>query len=267
MGGNTLNKIVFYVVLVALFFSCAPRKELVSHTGETAKAVARAERTRVINEVIQHQVYYTTFSGRAKSQLTMNTGETYDVTTNIRIERDKAIWISVTALMGIEAGRVLITPDSIKMINRLRKEYFAAPFDAVYSYTGNDLGFAGLQSILTGNVIDRAMDRDTEVLALEAAHLLSGNIADGGGVSYEIQLNDSYRPVSVFIENKRQHQHMEAAYGDYQLVSGRLFPAETKLAIVAGKWNVQASMNYSRVTYDEPLEMPFTIPPSYKAIQ
>ncbi len=268
MNGSMLNKICLFMVILSggFILSCAPRKALVSPTGETAKTVSRAERTHIINEVIQHSTYYTTFSGRAKSRITMNDKETYDVTANVRIERDKAIWISITALMGIEAGRVLITPDSVKMINRLRNEYFTAPFDAVYSFTGGDLDFSSLQSILTGNVIAQAVSRYVEVSAMETGNVLSSDALDDGGLSYWIALNAGYRPVTVLLENA-EAQRIEAAYSGYQTVNGRLFPFETALSIRAGRWDIQASMNYNRVAYDEAVEFPFGIPASYKEIQ
>ncbi len=267
MNGSMLNKICLFMVVLSGSFtlSCASRKALVSPTGETAKIVSRAERTHIINEVVQHRTYYTTFSGRAKSRITMNGKETYDVTANVRIERDKAIWISITALMGIEAGRVLITPDSVKMINRLRSEYFTAPLDSVYSFTGSDLDFSSFQALLTGNVIDQAVSRDAEVSAMEAGNILSSDALDGG-LSYWIALNTGYRPVTVLLENT-EAQRLEAAYAGYQAVNGRLFPFETALSIRAGRWDIQASMNYNRVAYDEAVEFPFGIPASYKEIQ
>ena len=39
----------------------------------------------------------------------------------IRMRKDSVLWVSVNALLGIEAFRVLITPDSVKVINKLDK--------------------------------------------------------------------------------------------------------------------------------------------------
>ena len=54
---------------------------------------------------------------------------------NIRMQKDSVIWISATALLGIEAVRLLITPDSFKMINRLiSEEYFTLDYNRTTRY-------------------------------------------------------------------------------------------------------------------------------------
>ena len=268
MASNISSRVVFLVGVLAtsLVISCASRKAIVSHDGEALKTVSRAERVRVVNEVIQRQAYYTTFSGRAKSRITINGAETHDITANIRVERGKAIWISVTALMGVEVGRVLITPDSVKVLNRLRSEYLIAPFDTVSSFTGSYVSFANLESVIVGNVIDQALSKDADVLALPPGNVLRGTMEDAS-LSYQVQLNENYRPVSMSLQRLGYPHRMEAVYSGYQSVNGRTFPFETMFSIAASRWDVQAQMNYSRVAYDESLELPFSIPSSYKAIQ
>ncbi len=40
------------------------------------------------------------------------------------LQKDKIIWISINAtLLGIEAFRAVITPDSVKVLNKLDKVY------------------------------------------------------------------------------------------------------------------------------------------------
>ena len=42
----------------------------------------------------------------------------------VRSVTDSALWTSITAVLGIEAARVLLTPDSIKMLDRLHDTFF-----------------------------------------------------------------------------------------------------------------------------------------------
>src|SRR5690606_9829395 len=92
-----------------------------------------------------------TFSGRAKTKIEMGKN-IQDVTLNVRIERDKAIWLSVTAILGVEVARILITPDSVKILNKLQGEYIAKPFHYIYNYTNRGVTFAILQDLLMANV-------------------------------------------------------------------------------------------------------------------
>ena len=72
------------------------------------------------------QLNFNTFSGKAKTKLDIN-GSSNDVTLNIRIQKGQKIWVSVTAIAGIEVARALITPDSILVINKLQGLYLRKP--------------------------------------------------------------------------------------------------------------------------------------------
>lgn len=61
----------------------------------------------------------------AKADITIAT-DTSDRSFNaqVRSVTDSALWTSITAVLGIEAARVLLTPDSIKMLDRLHDTFF-----------------------------------------------------------------------------------------------------------------------------------------------
>ena len=98
------------------------------------------------------QVVFDTFSGRASTKLDIN-GSSNDVTLNIRLKKDKQIWVSITALLGIEVARALITPDSIKVINKLQGLYLKKPFSFIYQYASRQVNYKTIESLLVGNVM------------------------------------------------------------------------------------------------------------------
>lgn len=262
MRNNTLIKGVFAGVILAVVLSCAPKKK-VSTAAVGEKRVSRTERIHVMNHITQAQLHFTTFSGRAKSKIVINK-DSYDVTANVRIERDKAIWISVSALMGIEVGRVLITPDSVKIINRLQSEFVSKPFNYLYRFTSEEMDFSSLQQLLLGNVIGRAADPATEVWSIDGGFLLRSY---AGRLSYMVQVNDGYRPVVTCLNDEGRNQRMETVYANYNQSSGRTFPHDVKISLIADNLTLQSQMSYSKITFDETMEMPISIPSKYKEVQ
>lgn len=69
----------------------------------------------------------------------------------LRMQRDSVIWISATALLGMEAMRALITNDSIVVINRLEKTYLAEPAATFRETLPTPLTLQECQSMLLGN--------------------------------------------------------------------------------------------------------------------
>ena len=263
MRSNTLIRGAGLGLAVALFLSCAPKKRVL-HPESSGMRVSGVKKMTVLDRATQQQLHYTTFSGRAKSSVTVNGKDRYDATANVRIVRDEAIWISVTALMGIEVARILITPDSIKLINRLQGEYINKPFAYLRNYTGSGMDFPGLQRLLTGDVIPPLMGDGTEVWQNTAGYLLQAQTHD---LQYAAQLGTDYQTSHTSVVEPAYDQRLEARYFDYQVSAGNAFPHQMEISIVTPRLRLQSSMNYSRVVYDDEVSLPFGIPSRYTEIQ
>jgi len=233
-------------------------------TEGSEKEVSGAAKTALMDHVTGQQLHYATFSGRAKSNLTVNGKQRYDVTANIRIVRDEAIWISVTALMGIEVARVFITPDSIKVINRLQSEYIEKPFTYLDNFTGGGLDFSSLERLLVGDVIGEITGDDLEIWQVADGYLLQRQMDD---VRYEVGVGADYQNSHTTITAPARNQRLEAFYSDFQTDAGNSFPNQMEISIATPQLTLQSEMRYNRVAYDEKIELPFTVPSRYVEIQ
>jgi hypothetical protein len=91
---------------------------------------------------------------------------------NIIWLRDSAIWISVKKL-GVEGARVLITPDSVGIINRMDQTYMVVPLSDLMRTYGIPGDFEVLQRLLIGSAWyppGMVLESDT----LDGLHRLTG---------------------------------------------------------------------------------------------
>lgn len=74
---------------------------------------------------------------------------------NVKIKKDSVIWLSISPALGIEVFRVIITPDSVKMISKIPndKYYYEGDFNVIRDMVNMDLNFGMIQDILVGNPI------------------------------------------------------------------------------------------------------------------
>lgn len=250
--------------MLSLFLlGCVSRKPTVAPEG-TGERVSGAMRRTVINSVEAQRPQYTTFSGRARSNLTINGEKQYNMTANVRIVHGDSIWISVTALMGIEAARVLITPDSVNVINRLNSVYIRQPFSYLHRFTGGGLDFSALEQLLVGDVIAPAAERGTGVSQGAAGYLLQRQT---DGLHYTVQVDTGYRNRYTLIADSVYGQQLEAYYSDYRPVVGNNFPHQMEMTMITPGSELRAEVDYNRVVYDEKVSLPFRIPPRYTEIQ
>lgn len=207
---------------------------------------------------------FITFSGRAKAKVSVE-GENQNVTLNVRMERDKAIWISVTALLGIEAARILITPDSVKIMNRLRSEYIAKPFSYIYRYTNAGISFRMLQDILVGNISVGMLRTDQLQVATSEDEVQIIGVRDG--LTFHYGVNQANRPFTFNLIELGTDQTLEAHFSEYAVIDGHNFPQRFTLDIQGKGVKVSSDMLYNRTEFNKSVDLPFTIPSRYRAIE
>ena len=143
MKKNILNKIGIALCLLVIV-SCKARKPIVVTPPPVATPPITGKPVNPIDAIKAQQLNFNTFSAKASTSLNID-GNSNDVTLNIRINRDKKIWVSVTAILGIEVARALITPDSILIINKLQGVYIKKPFSFIHTYGGKQVNYKTLE--------------------------------------------------------------------------------------------------------------------------
>jgi hypothetical protein len=142
--GST-QKLVLLAALIVLFtaHSCRPGRELLP-TTPAAMAPSQA-----IASMHSAQPVYDFFTARFSGTATLDGGP-YSVAGTIRIRKDSAIYISVAPILGIEVARLVVTPDTVKFLNRLESTYFEGETRFLGALVNADIDFYMMQSLLTG---------------------------------------------------------------------------------------------------------------------
>ena len=197
MRRNMLNRVLIFCVLLTAI-GCKAHKQLA--TDKKADAVKPASVSGVdINTIRAAQLNFNTFSGRAKSKIT-NNNSSNDVTLNIRISKGKKIWISVTAIAGIEVARALITPDSLLVINKLQSMYVRKPFSYINTIVGDQLDYSSVEAIFVGDAIPQLLADNAQLAADSGKITLSGNL---GQFIYKLVAGPDLKTLSTSISNLR----------------------------------------------------------------
>src|SRR4026208_2558948 len=98
------------------------KDSVVVSTPRDSHADSVAFMQEVYKAVQGHHISFNTFSGKIKVNFDDSRGKNNDFNAFIRIRKDSVIWVSINAALGIEAFRIMITPDSVKVLNKIDKE-------------------------------------------------------------------------------------------------------------------------------------------------
>ena len=264
-----LTRCVCILFLLGLFASCKTKKAVAvsgspSDSVPAAVVVQPAEsivdvRANKLESIKNKEANFTTYSGKAKAALTIGSNSN-DVTMNIRIKNNEAIWVSVTAIAGLEVARALITPDSVRVINRLENEYIKKPFSYLYEFTNNKINFATLQSVLIGNAISEFITVSTEVNINGAQADLKSNI---GSMMYKLLVNDQDKITQTTLSDAAAGQSLTVTYGDFQVVSQQLVPHTIVMKSQAKSKNINLDLRFTKIEFDMPVDIPFRVPDRY----
>jgi hypothetical protein len=198
----------------------------------------------------------------------------------VRIRKDSLIWLTITPALGIEALRMVITTDSVKYVNRLNKEYFVGDYELVSRFLQIHIDFDILQSLILGNDFQfyetnsfrASIDNQNYKLSTTDRRKIRKEAEDANDDPIVLLQNIWLDPESFKIrqidvkEYLKDNRKLSATYDDFQPLEGQLYPSSLIYDIMADDI-IKIRINYSRVTLDEPMAFPFSIPENYKRIR
>ncbi len=255
--------------LAAALTACGPIKEAVT-PGVREPALPLAATLQAMKDSETHFDFFATrFSGVATVD-----NSSYNISGNIRIRKDSAIFVSVSPLLGIEMARILITPEKVGIINRLEGTYFEGDMAYVNSILNTQLDFHMLQSMLVGNdfehfnrdnfrastVEDRLLLQDTE------RYPLTGS-AMGQSFQQNLWLHpDTHRITENLLYDPNTLRSMRTRYGSFKQVNGQDVPGELWVTLAEPGARAEISIRYTRTSIDEPASMHFSVPDRYRRL-
>ena len=99
--------------------------------------VSSCDSTKQLVSPMAHVTDYQWMTGKINGEVGVRSeelgvgSEEWTFTGNIRMRRDSTIWISVSAFLGMESLRALVTQDSVVLVNRMNQTYLAEPIAAL----------------------------------------------------------------------------------------------------------------------------------------
>jgi len=267
-------KYVFFAFsLLLVFASCHPTKKIVE-TPHPVK-VKGNNVIELFDSVLANQFDFEWLTAKAEVEYTdrENNPESFDV--NIRIKKDSVIWISVTPLLGIEAVRVLITPDSMKILNRLRKTYMARDLSFLDNILKAHINFEIMQAVLVGNYFPYLKNEKLKSMYDDSTYVILSTLNKRQTkrileekdptkpIIQDFWIDDNYKINRSKITDDRLDRTLEAIYNEFIEVDHQRFP-HIILVDVKAQSPLRIKVKYNKVVTGEIQTTPFSVPEKYE---
>ncbi len=270
--------ILFACVLLMAFSACKSTKTIqqamvkkdtiAAPEVPVEKIPTREDTIRMVNEVLtnvqQKYIEFRTFSAKIKVDYSNSKGKQPDFVANVRMLKDSLIWISLGNDIGIEGIRVLISNDSIKVLDKLANTFQVRPLSHIQELSQIPFSFADLQNLLVGNPIFFNKDSITSYTnnangytLLSYASLFKNLLSIGTDFSIQKSKLDDNDPAL--------NRTCDLIYNNYETKTGVQFSTQRKITILQ-QTKLDVELKFKDYKFNEEMNFPFAIPKKFKRI-
>lgn|GEM_PF-740778 len=227
----------------------------------------------LFTQLEKNQFQYKWFSAKINTEI-KTPKATNNVTVRIRMQKDSAIWISLSPALGIEVVRAFITRDSLIFLDRINEKYFKGDFRYVNELVNTNLDFEMLQALLTGNnftfyeisKFESGTDKDRYVLNTIGRRKLRKELKGQDSLNIILQSiflsSQTWKIEEMKLNDLNSNRKLEAVYSGFTAIGEQSFPAGVLFNFKA-KENIEVKLSYSKIEIDMPQSFPANIPEKY----
>ena len=255
---NFADKKIGFILFIIFITAC--KSPAVFPSKNPIKYLPVKELTKAISK---NRVDFKKFRSRVKT--TYDDGKrSQQVIVNIRMEKDKAIWISANMLVPI--AKILITPIKVSFFEKFQKTFFEGDITFINNQFNTNFDFEDIQNLLIGLPLADLNRGRWETISHPKYYILTPK-------SSKTQLRPTffYDPSDFSLREQRflvsgTMQSLTIKYINYQRLEGEFLPREIEISLFDGLDLKRITLEYTRVDFPDQLSLPFKIPDGYKPI-
>ncbi len=260
------------VFLNVLFISCRTTRHInkVIAPKDTTNILSNRsaeDSIRLVNASLEtfrsHHIDFKTFSAKIKVEVTGTKGKQPDITAVVRIIKDSAIWMSLSAtFLNIEVYRVLITKDSVILLNKQAKEVQYRSLDYLQEVTEIPFDYKTVQNLLVGNPvfyndsINSWRQYENFILISSVGKYFKNLLTLS--LDNKLLLHSKMDDVDL-----ARNRTADITYDEYEIKNGIYFSTNRRIS-ASEKNKIDIRLNFKQYEFNKELSVSFSIPKNYK---
>ncbi len=261
----TGKRIVTLILVSTFLFACRSKKNTTYVPLESRQDSMTKEKQvkeEILNQIVQGENRFTFYQANVKADYKEDSkGLGFDIL--LVMEKDKYIWMSITALLGIEVARVMITTDSVRILDRLHRKCISTDFSYLQQMSNVPFQLENLQNLIIGNTIFKNSEEKSLI------DTLLGNIAVYTLLNSQKQstfYNNQYRPQKSIITDQNQQKELKVDYNLFTQTDRMVLPSKIDINIRAEK-RIDCVFELSNFVFEKKREVQFNVPSGYEIVK
>jgi len=284
-------KFIIFTILSISLFSCSTVREVKPEIKSEIK-LDPISRTKLVKIIRDSSLKFESMKLKKLSIKINDNGKINKYKGSMRVIKDSSIWISLSAALGIEAVRLVLTKDSVYFIDRYHKEYYRGGYEFLEDKVGIDLNYTIIQSLLFNTLINyeaqtvntkvkkynSTINNGQYVLKSMRERKLNRKIKQAerrlnkhklfSVIYQENFINpETFRVNRINIKEIYRNWLIDVNYSHFSRNKTKLFPKQVIFDYKSVSSKISVKMNYSGISFINKIGLPFRIPSNYESIK
>ena len=244
---SCLNNL-FAAVLILLVSSCNIRKEL------PIEEISKININEIIKSINVNEIDANWLSLKGKIKIKSNEDK-LALGINLKIRKDSLIWASINAPIIGEINRIMITQDSLYMINRSNSTWLIQPIEDIKKKIGSEISYNDIERIITSSV--RVPEKNYLSTIINQDLVIKDNL---DSTTYTIESQKKYlKEISV---NFKNNSNLTIKYSNYNLYGSFLYANNIQVTTSDSHFE----LNLTKVELNKSEKISFIVPKKYDEI-
>ena len=202
----------------------------------------------------------------------------------IRIKRDSIVWISITPALGIEMARIIMTPDSLKFLNRIDQTFYEGNYSYINKIMQLEMDYFTIQSILTNQFFLYPIKGKRQRNLSKYKHVSENDkfsLQPDFSIDTALESNEFYDRIiqkmfinpqlykihTILLEDSTSGRNATMHFNDYIDVENNKFPQNLTILFGNTSDSLSVEIKYQKITVNTNLNFNYKVPGKYVKIQ
>lgn len=262
---RNIGIITSVILSILLTTSCGSKKTVV-----TGGKLEKKSSAKIVNDALASELQYKTITTKGSIEFRIG-GSAKKSSTVFKIVKDSIIQASVRPVLGMEAFRINFTPDSIVIIDRMKKVYISEKIKDSKLMADFDFNYYNLQALFTNQLfvpgkrqVSKADYERYNITATEDVYMLQTK--DKGDLLYNFAIDASNRIASTLIYNEKKKVTLQWSYTEFIKDNNIIYPTIMNAQIDIAKRRLDVGISYNKLDIDKNFDVDTSIPAKYEKV-
>ncbi len=280
---------LFFIVVVWAVTSCKAPAEL-------PKVIAKPISTNRLLKKVEENSFnyeYLTIKNIRCNFSSSDSKTTFKI--NLKSKQDDQILVSISKL-NIPVGRVLLTPDSVKYVNYIDRQFFVDDYTFLSSFLHIDVDFGTIQSIISNNAFsyrndpknrdyrtfksyiesnmyvlqsekERKIDKLDEKNNIDKIERRLKRLDDQAFIIQRMFFEPAgFALTKLELDDKTNRRNMSMTFSEFVQVVGKDYPSSMNMNFISPEENINMRIKLSGFSTEEVSSFQLKIPEKYEQI-